>query len=1121
MNLRRVVLFLFLILGQLLFPFSSFATTNTWDFSTSGDYTFDAGKIAFSGGEASLTLQNSPSWYNQSWTKRRTVTVDNTGNSSSFTNYQVKVDVTYDADMNADFSDIRFTSSDGTTLIDFWMETSTVSTSATFWVEVPSITGSASSSIYMYYGNSGASSVSSGANTFPLMFDDFINTNTHLFPFGSDSGYSAGFDPVSRRFHFFQAVTDNLTDYNISPWANVDTWDVGFTNPPITFSNSGVVYHEADQLFYLYGGSDDRILQNKVYSFDPATGVLTQLAVTLPVSMLQPNAVYDPTTEKVYLFGGRRAISGSTKYYNGIYVHNLNLATPTLTNTGAVLPVNMGGMQPIYDPETAKIYLFGGGTDNGTGFASRTQILSYNPSSPSTNPVDTGADLSIPRDTMGSAYYDGVVYLFGGYNWNASAYTDIIEKYDIGANTVTLLPETLYHSDDDMTAFYDSETDRIYVGPVLHSTGSTNEDQRKNVILEFNPHTETLEPEPSLGSTPSGWTSTGTATIDQPRVIGGSWLSLSDHETTTFVRTNKTFSDLSDVTMLEYRVSTPNNTASNYQFYLGSSAMSGFTNAISILRNLTTTSWGLATETSTNQAIATIPSAIHLIGQLIDVPNQKQYGLVNRGSQIGPLDWFSTAGGSPINTIILATSTAGQMTTLVDWVLVRKSTTGTEPSASVGSETVFTYASDNPTITPTTGVTFTSISAFSETATKNSGEIKYQISNDGGDTWYWYSSGWTSTVSGYTEANTASEINSNISSFSAGENAFLFRAYLHSDGTQLVSLSNIQITYIYDVTPPSRSAGAPSGEQASGTTSVNMTLTTNENATCKYGTVADTAYGSIAGTFSTTGTTSHSQTISGLSDDNTYTYYVRCQDSENNANNDDYTISFSVSSTPDTTPPVRSAGTPSGEQASGTTSAEMTITTSETATCKYDTNPDTAYDAMSHTFENTNSTAHSTTISGLSDGNSYEYYVRCEDAASNENDSDYTISFSIEEEIVDDDDDEDDQQQGSIVTGSRVSIFNKTNINLNNEKQKECPVFGVSFGLVKKGSRGSEAVGVQKAINQVIGVGYVAVDGIIGPLSHAAIINVQGIVTTKIDGVWGNNTQTKYKEFLLKNGCFK
>lgn len=111
-----------------------------------------------------------------------------------------------------------------------------------------------------------------------------------------------------------------------------------------------------------------------------------------------------------------------------------------------------------------------------------------------------------------------------------------------------------------------------------------------------------------------------------------------------------------------------------------------------------------------------------------------------------------------------------------------------------------------------------------------------------------------------------------------------------------------------DTTPPTRSNGSPSGALASGTTQTTMSLTTNENATCKYLTTAGTVYSSVTNTFTTTGGINHSTTITGLTDGNSYSYYIRCQDIANNANTDDYTISFSVASSgggaSDTTPPA-------------------------------------------------------------------------------------------------------------------------------------------------------------------------------------------------------------------------
>ena len=57
------------------------------------------------------------------------------------------------------------------------------------------------------------------------------------------------------------------------------------------------------------------------------------------------------------------------------------------------------------------------------------------------------------------------------------------------------------------------------------------------------------------------------------------------------------------------------------------------------------------------------------------------------------------------------------------------------------------------------------------------------------------------------------------------------------------------------------------------------------------------AYGSMTNTFATTGSTTHSTVVSGLSSGNAYQFYVRCADTAGNANSDDFVLAFSIAST--------------------------------------------------------------------------------------------------------------------------------------------------------------------------------------------------------------------------------
>lgn len=114
------------------------------------------------------------------WDYRKEFTINNTG--SNLTNYQMMFTVNRSAGSDsgttvylngkceADYDDIRFVASDDTTVLDYWIESSS-STVASVWVELDSLpTGD--TDFYLYYGNSGASAVSNGTNTFGF-FDDF------------------------------------------------------------------------------------------------------------------------------------------------------------------------------------------------------------------------------------------------------------------------------------------------------------------------------------------------------------------------------------------------------------------------------------------------------------------------------------------------------------------------------------------------------------------------------------------------------------------------------------------------------------------------------------------------------------------------------------------------------------------------------------------------------------------------------------------------------------------------------------------------------------------------------------------------------------------------------------
>lgn len=130
-------------------------------------YTTKSNIVVNDNGE--LALSGPDSWFDMEWKYRKPITVTNSGEERE--NYQIQIIVSYDELMNADFSDVRFTSADGDNL-SFWLESVAIDNSGKFWVNVDSLAANDITTIYIYYGNEDAVSASNGEDTF-LFFDDF------------------------------------------------------------------------------------------------------------------------------------------------------------------------------------------------------------------------------------------------------------------------------------------------------------------------------------------------------------------------------------------------------------------------------------------------------------------------------------------------------------------------------------------------------------------------------------------------------------------------------------------------------------------------------------------------------------------------------------------------------------------------------------------------------------------------------------------------------------------------------------------------------------------------------------------------------------------------------------
>lgn len=126
-------------------------------------------------------------WLGAGWRYRRQLTI--TGSSGAGTNYVVFIKAYYASgtdgtealtgghngvtagklycggECKSDFRDLRFTSSDGITVLDYFIDNKTIGVSALFAVEVADSLNS-DQTVYVYFGNDSVASLSSAANTF-------------------------------------------------------------------------------------------------------------------------------------------------------------------------------------------------------------------------------------------------------------------------------------------------------------------------------------------------------------------------------------------------------------------------------------------------------------------------------------------------------------------------------------------------------------------------------------------------------------------------------------------------------------------------------------------------------------------------------------------------------------------------------------------------------------------------------------------------------------------------------------------------------------------------------------------------------------------------------------------
>ncbi len=236
-----------------------------------------------------------------------------------------------------DFGDVRFTDTDGTSLLDYWIESYTSGVSAVIWIEIDSIPISpGSNTIYIYYDNPAVTTTSNPTTTF-LFFDDFDGSSIDLTKWTKIGTVNvAGGAAIASADAAIKTIT-SFTSTNILVEAD-HTFNTGEWWGWVDVANA------PKGLFYRAGVNNLIINHEANFASNITTGRLWRKITT----SITQQRFYESDVE---LTGSPRAVPNVTPLYimfrtqsqsvNTIRIRKFSSPEPTFGATGTVSVVNV------------------------------------------------------------------------------------------------------------------------------------------------------------------------------------------------------------------------------------------------------------------------------------------------------------------------------------------------------------------------------------------------------------------------------------------------------------------------------------------------------------------------------------------------------------------------------------------------------------------------------------------------------------------------------------------------------------------------------------------------------------------------------------------------------------
>lgn len=315
-------------------------------------------------------------------------------------------------------------------------------------------------------------------------------------------GHTAVFDSTTNQMIIFGGPGSEL-DLN-------DVWSLSNANgltgtptwtqlqpaepPPAGRVGASAVYNATDSTMIIFGGGTGQSspCQNDTWTLVNANGVdLTPSWFQLttaggpPSLRIYHTAVYDPTSNRMIIFGGNNCFTEGAVFYNDVWVlsnaNGLEETTPTWTQlaTAGTPPATRENHTAVYDANSNRMIIFGGNASatgaEPTSPANDVWVLSNANGlggTPTWTQLSPGAALPSPPARAGhTAVYDqnaNLMTIFGGNN-SETEFNDVWVLSNAnglgGPPTWTQLspPEPLPPARSEHTAVYDQSSRRMII----------------------------------------------------------------------------------------------------------------------------------------------------------------------------------------------------------------------------------------------------------------------------------------------------------------------------------------------------------------------------------------------------------------------------------------------------------------------------------------------------------------------------------------------------------------------------------------------------------------------------------------------------------------------------------